>query len=486
MELQPLLKVGCAYIRVSDERQDEYSPDSQLKKIREYAAKEGYTIPDEYVFYDDGISGKSVKKRNDFQRMISFAKDEDHPFDVIFVWKFSRFARNQEEAIVYKNLLSKKGISVISVSEPIPEGAFGSLIERIIEWMDQYYLTNLSVEVQRGMIERISRGYPVCPAPYGYRNVDKNYAIVEEEAAIVREVFDRFLQGEAIRAIAVDLGQHGIRTRHKSVPDNRWISYMLQNSTYCGYLRFSTDGSRSVSRRRPNNENVLTVKGHHEPIISEETWNKVQDRLAEQRKMFSKYSRPNDPVTYMLKGLVRCSACGSTLSASTPEKGERYLQCVKYTHGKCRVSHAVKISYLEQAVIQGIQQAMKDKAFTISPEKAPEKKNAPDYPKLVAAEERRLQRARQAYLAEIDSIEQYAVNKKYIEETIAKLKSAMQTELSQDRAESAVLVKKCRDVVRYLKDANVSAEAKNIALRTIIDKVVYNKSDNSVSIYFYT
>ena len=70
-----LLKIGSAYIRVSDERQDEYSPDSQLKKIREYAAKEGYFIPDEYVFYDDGISGKSTRKRDDFNRMIAMAKE---------------------------------------------------------------------------------------------------------------------------------------------------------------------------------------------------------------------------------------------------------------------------------------------------------------------------------------------------------------------------------------------------------------------------
>ena len=57
MSYQPLLKIGCAYIRVSDERQDEYSPDSQLNKVREYAAQEGYTIPYEHVFYADGISG---------------------------------------------------------------------------------------------------------------------------------------------------------------------------------------------------------------------------------------------------------------------------------------------------------------------------------------------------------------------------------------------------------------------------------------------
>ena len=152
--MEDLLRIGSAYIRVSDERQDEYSPDSQLKKIREYASKEGYIIPDEFVFYDDGISGKSVKKRDDFNRMIALAKEKTHPFDVIYVWKFSRFARNQEESIVYKNLLRKSGVTVVSVSEPVPEGPFGSLVERVIEWTDAYYLINLAVEVSRGMEEK--------------------------------------------------------------------------------------------------------------------------------------------------------------------------------------------------------------------------------------------------------------------------------------------------------------------------------------------
>ena len=153
-----LLKIGAAYVRVSDERQDEYSPDSQLKKIREYASKEGYLIPDEYVFYDDGISGKNVKNRENFNQMIALAKDKNHSFDRIYVWKLSRFARNQEQSIVYKNLLRKMGVSVVSVSEPLPDGPFGSLIERIIEWMDEFYLINLATEVSRGMNEKVSRG----------------------------------------------------------------------------------------------------------------------------------------------------------------------------------------------------------------------------------------------------------------------------------------------------------------------------------------
>ena len=204
-----LLKIAAAYIRVSDERQDEYSPDSQLKKIRENAAKDGYMIPDEYVFYDDGISGKSVRKRGDFNRMIAIAKEKPHPFDRIYVWKFSRFARNQEQSIVYKNLLQKEGVFVKSVSEAIPDGPFGTLIERIIEWMDEFYLINLGAEVLRGMEEKISRGEPVVGAPFGYKNAENTYIPDTESGAadIVKEVFERYANGEKQREIAVSLGE---------------------------------------------------------------------------------------------------------------------------------------------------------------------------------------------------------------------------------------------------------------------------------------
>ena len=136
--------------------------------------------------------------------MLSPPKEKDHPFEVIYVWKFSRFARNQEQSIVYKNLLRKKGVSVVSVSAPIPEGPFGALIERIIEWMDEFYSINLSTEVTRGMTEKASRGEPTCAPPYGYVMKEKKYYPDEASGAanIVREVFRRYADGEGQRAIA--------------------------------------------------------------------------------------------------------------------------------------------------------------------------------------------------------------------------------------------------------------------------------------------
>ena len=86
------MKTAAAYLRVSDERQDEFSPDSQLKLIREYCARNDISLPDDLIFYDDGISAKSDKKRDRFNEMIALAKQKEKPFQMILVWKFSRFA----------------------------------------------------------------------------------------------------------------------------------------------------------------------------------------------------------------------------------------------------------------------------------------------------------------------------------------------------------------------------------------------------------
>ena len=485
-----LYKIGAAYVRVSDERQDEYSPDSQLKKIREYAEKEGYIIPDEYVFYDDGISGKSVKRRDNFNNMIATAKEKDHPFDVIYVWKFSRFARNQEQSVVYKNLLQKIGVSVKSVSEPLPEGPFGSLIERIIEWMDEFYLINLGAEVERGMTERVSRGEPVVPAPFGYLNAEKTYIPDNESGAadVVREIFQRYADGEKQRAIAVSLGQRGIRTDRGNPPENRWVEYILWNPAYIGKIRWTTGGLRAVCKRDFTNENIEIIDGNWEPLISNELWEKVQAMLAAQKQMYPKHAKRQQPVHYLLKGLVRCSACGGTLAMSAGTSGKqknRYLQCCNYSGGRCHTSHAVILPKVETAFIQGLKNAVKDKKFTMSPtvKKKPEKAVV-DYDKLISIEEKRLARAKEAYLAEIDTIEQYKQNKTDITKRIEDL-TAMRDKDTTREVDTDTFAKKVLGVVEFIEREDVTEEAKNEALHTIIEKVVYEKAKGNLAIYFY-
>ena len=149
---------GAAYIRVSTDKQDEYSPDAQKRLIYEYAQKNNILISPDDVYTEIGISGKQAEKRPRFLNMIAKCKEKSHPIDVILVWKFSRFARNQEESIVYKRILKKIDVDVVSISEPIPEGFIGELVERIFEWMDEYYSINLAGEVRRGMTQKAMSG----------------------------------------------------------------------------------------------------------------------------------------------------------------------------------------------------------------------------------------------------------------------------------------------------------------------------------------
>lgn len=485
-----LLKIGGAYIRVSDERQDEYSPDSQLKKIREYAAKEGYIIPDEYVFYDDGISGKNVKNRDNFNLMIATAKEQNRPFDVIYVWKLSRFARNQEQSIVYKNLLQKIGISVKSVSEPIPDGPFGTLIERIIEWMDEFYLINLGAEVSRGMNEKVSRGEPAVPAPFGYLNGDKTYLPDEESGAadVVKEIFQRYANGEKQREIAVSLGERGIRTKRGNLPENRWVDYILWNPAYISKIRWTPDGSKVVSKRDYTNENIMIIDGNWKPLISMELWEKVQEMLHHQKKAYPKNARRQQPIQYMLKGLVRCDCCGGTLAMSSVLSGKsktRTMQCCNYSKGSCNISHSITVPKIETAFIQGLKKAVKNKQFTIIP-KVKKKTESPsvDYDKLISIEEKKLERAKEAYLAEIDTLEQYKENKIKITGKIESLK-AKQHEDTSPKIDIDSFANKVIGVLKFIERDDVTETAKNEAVHTIIEKVVYEKAKNNLAIYFH-
>lgn len=474
------IKVGAAYIRVSSDDQLEYSPDSQLNVIRDYAKREGYIIPDEYVYQDDGISGKSASKRPAFRLMIATAKEDTPPFDSIFVWKYSRFARNQEEAIMYKNLLRKKGIAVRSISEPSSDSPFSSLIERIIEWMDEYYLINLSSEVRRGMKEKATRGEAMGTAPFGYTIKDKRF-VPNKNAEIVRYIFSQFAAGKGARSLAQELGEKGIRTRRGNMPDNRWILYILGNPVYIGKVRWSTEGAANYGRANYCGENVMIVDGKHPPIIDEETWNAVQSRLKE-RSTEVKYKRRNSKM-FMLKGLVRCGDCGSTLtliSTASPS-----LQCYKYSRGQCHVSHSITIEKANAAVIDALEEIAESQAFVFTPQKPVKERIVHEWDKLIAAEESKLRRAKSAFLEGVFEVEEYKAVKKEVEDSIARLREGKAAENhAVPELDPTVYLKKVLDVLSVIKSPNIDAEAKNQALRSIVDRVVFNKPTGTFDIYF--
>ena len=272
------VKYAYGYIRVSTHDQEEISPDSQEHLLRDYAAKNNIVILK--IFTDLGISGRKANKRPGFQEMIGLAKGDDHPVDQILVWKFSRFARNQEESIVYKSLLKKQhNVDVVSVSEPLSDDPFGSLIERIIEWMDEYYSIRLSGEVLRGMKEKaLQKGYQTSPC-LGYTAVGhgKPYVINEAEYAIVSYIMDLYdNQNLDETAIARRCNDLGYRTKRGKLFERRSVDRILGNPFYCGTVVW----------------NGVEFEGNHEVRLSRERYEKRQKLITSRTVSYTHLTLP--------------------------------------------------------------------------------------------------------------------------------------------------------------------------------------------------
>jgi DNA invertase Pin-like site-specific DNA recombinase len=476
------LRIASAYIRVSTDDQLELSPDSQIKVIREYAKQNGFIVPTEYIYRDDGISGRRADKRPAFNQMIATAKETPSPFSAILLWKFSRFARNQEESIFYKSMLRKRGIDVISTSEPIIDGPFGSLIERIIEWSDEYYSIRLSGEVKRGMKEKVSRGGAVSIPAFGYDIVNKQYIINPANAEIVKKIYNDYLKGKGCSTIARELNAIGIRTTKGNYWENRTVEYILYNPVYIGKIRWNPKGK---TRRNYDDKNIMIVDGQHEPIIDTAVFNDVQKKLADTKKMYRPYQtdRKNGK-EFMLKGLVKCSNCGSTLAMGASGS----LQCVKYAHSKCNVSHSIAISKLNNMVIMAIEQVFLTGNFDlVSRQPVTNKPDSINIDLLIEREQAKLKRIKEAYEEGVYNLAEFKHSKEIVNNHIANLlkqKNATQPILSQ-KEQKLQLIEKHKDIVSQLKSPNLSETEKNEILKSFVDKIVFHRPTETINLFFY-
>ncbi|MCI1965688.1 MAG: recombinase family protein [Oscillospiraceae bacterium] len=461
------MKTAAAYIRVSTNDQMEYSPDSQLACIRDYASKNGYLLLDEYIFReDDGISGRGAAKRTEFQRMISQAKRQPRPFDCLLLWKFSRFARSRADSVLYKTILRHLGIEVVSVSEPLGEDKTSILVEAMIEAMDEYYSVNLAEEVRRGMREKILRGEPVTAPPFGYRIEKKHFVPEPDEAGAVRLMYTDFLQGSTAREIAEKLNAAGFQTRRGGGWEARAVCYILKNPAYRGVLRWNPGGPLG---RGPAETDTLLKPNCHEAIVSAELWDAVQSRM-----QTGATHRRAPPCA--LRGLVYCSDCGSLLVPSSSGS----MQCCGYTHGKCSVSHCISIQKLESMVIALLENDLQATALNISFSDQAEKEEEPFLLRhQLNREHARLKRLREAYLNGAEPLADYTREHQTIEQVCRTLESR----LSKIKSRAAPVEFK-KDVILLLRGADVSAEQKNALLHALIQRIVFDRRQNLIRLYY--
>ena len=457
--------IVAVYLRVSTDSQTEYSPDAQLKAIKEYAKKHDLQIDPKYIFKDEGISGRKAEKRPEFMRMIAIAKTKPHsPFSKILVHKFDRFARNREDSVVYKSLLKKEcNVDVVSITEDFGEDKFSVILEAMLEAMAEYYSLNLSDEVMKGMTEKANRGEYQTKAPFGYKMVDKKLIVDESQAKIVKMIYSDYLSGLGFQKIAKKLNDMKIKTNQGNNFEVRTVEYILKNQIYSGTVTW----------------NSITKEGKYPIIISKEDFNKVQNKIKTNKEKFKHIK--NNAQQHWLRKLVKCSNCGSTLTTT-----QNALQCIGYSHGSCNESHYISINKISKAILE---QLKKDFNYPINLRIKKTNKSSVDeleiLENLIKKEEEKLERCKNLYIEGIDTLEEYKVNKSNItnklKEYEQQLKSIKPKKEVDDSKELSINVE---NLYNMLIDDNIDMDIKYTAVHEIIDKIVYNKKEETLEITY--
>jgi site-specific DNA recombinase len=481
------MKTAALYIRVSTDRQEELSPEAQKRLLMDYAKKNQMIVSTKYIFFENGISGKKADKRPEFQKMITLAKSKEHPIDVILVWKFSRFARNQEESIVYKSLLKKINIEVISISEPVLDGPFGSLIERIIEWMDEYYSTNLSSEVTRGMTERALKGGYQARPPLGYKIITPKTppVIIPSEAEIIKTIFQKYVyEGLTFFQIAKYLNAFGFKTDRGKNFERRSIEYILQNPTYKGYIRWNR--THNATNTVKDESEWIIKKGEHEPIITEELFNLAFERYQRECTNRTK-KRPVTEYKHWLSGLVKCSNCGRSLTASTVRKSKyMYFNCNGYTKGKCLVSNSISEKVLVPYIFDAIQKVITTGDVDYKVSRHEQNTNAAILFHQLNKLTNKEIRMKEAYINGVDSLEEYKLNKALLQKERYHVQVQI-TEIEQanQSVKKEAMINSINNIYSVITDNEKDNITKNKAMKSMIEKIVVNKELQQIDVFFY-
>ena len=332
------MKKGVIYARYSCDKQTDNSTKAQIRECQLWAEHNDIKVID--IYKDEAISGRT-DRRPGFQKMIADAKL--HLFDCVIVWKGDRFSRSRADAAKYKTLLKKLGITVLSATEANLEGPQAVLMDGINEAFAEYYSVELAAKVTRGQDQNFLEGrYNGGPVPLGYRLNPATHRmdVHEEEAKIVRDMFDRYVNHDQCpnqihdyyEPLGYGLGKGG-------------INKLLSNEKYIGIWR----------RKGQINRTVFPA------IVDEELFRQAQEKRAKNQtrsKAFHSADR------FILIGKAFCGHCGEALVSSTGTSRNgtkhRYYFCPGARADSNLHLSPIKKDALENAVLDVVVEALND------------------------------------------------------------------------------------------------------------------------------
>lgn len=323
------------YARYSSHAQREESIEGQLRVCYEYAAREGISVIKEYI---DRAMTATNDQRPSFQQMI--AESSGGGFDTVLVYALDRFARDRYDAAVYRKKLRDNGVRILSVTQPIDDSPEGVLIESLLEGLAEYYSKNLARGVMRGMRENALNCKAVggiVPTGYKVNHDTMQYEIDEPKAAIIREVFRLYANGNAIVDICKYCNSHGYRTNRDRPFTRNSLSTILKNRKYIGVYKFDD----------------IEIEGGMPVIVDRDIFDRAQERLSMGNR--SK-PRKNDDVEFLLTGKLFCGHCGKPMvgTSGTGKNGEIYYYYSCRQHGNKCLKTAERKEKLEDYVISYI------------------------------------------------------------------------------------------------------------------------------------
>ena len=322
------------YARYSSDGQREESIEGQLRECKEFAEHQNMVVVDTYI---DRAASARTDDRLQFQKMITDSAQKQ--FDVVLVWKLDRFARNRTDSAMYRAILKRNSVKLVSAKENISEGPEGIILESLLEGINEYYSAELSVKVRRGQMENALKGKANGGLkPFGYRiNADQYYEIDPVTAPIVLEIFTRYADGQTVKEIIEDMSIRGVFTNsnfkytHKSSIHN-----ILKNRRYMGEYRY---GSTIIPDAMPR-------------IVPQEIFDKVQQRMEKNKH---KPAAKKAEEEYILTTKLFCGRCGvmmvGTSGTSRTGKVYHYYKCGNAIYRKTCTKKAVKKAEIERDVV---------------------------------------------------------------------------------------------------------------------------------------
>ena len=350
------------YTRVSTAIQvDGYSLDAQRDKLIKFAEYQELDIAHEYS--DQGKSGKSVEGRPEFMQMLEDIKSEKDQVSYVLVFKLSRFGRNAADVLSSLQLMQDYGVNLVCVEDGIDSSKdAGKLMISVLSAVAEIERENIQIQTMEGRKQKAREGkWNGGLPPYGYKLVNGLLMIEEEEAEIIRIIFDKYLN-TSMGSIAITeyLNSHGYKKklRQNNTLDyftENFISKVLDNAVYCGRITY---GKRTMEKvigtrneyRQVRKDDYIDVKGIHEGIITEEEWAQVQIK----RKSMAAYQPKTHSLEHehILSGLLKCPKCGGPMYGNVNRKkkkdGSSYKDYFFYRCQRRKVIDGKKCDYKRQ------------------------------------------------------------------------------------------------------------------------------------------